>query len=176
MAVLGAQRWTDAEEALIRETMPRTSAEVAEVARKLGRTRQAVQNRVRRFRGRVRRRWTPAEDRELLALRVTPHTDRYRGQSAFAEIARRLGVSVQAARDRYNELMRKVGHHGQWTREGLWTPKEDATIRRALDSHERQVPWGTWNDVALILGRTPGAVRTRAYNLRRGFDGTGEPG
>ena len=34
-------------------------------------------------------------------------------------------------------------------------------IRRAFDPYKRRVPNGTRTDVALILGRTPEAVKTR---------------
>ncbi len=57
---------------------------------------------------------------------------------------------------------RKEGHcGGQWTTEGLWTAREDTTIRRALVT-EGRVPMGTWQDVALVLDRTVGAVKARA--------------
>ena len=52
MAVLGAQRWTPAEDDLIRETKPRTRAEVSRMARRLGRSRQAILHRVRHLRQR----------------------------------------------------------------------------------------------------------------------------
>ena len=170
MTVLGAQRWSTEDDAYLAERMPVTASEVAAVARTLGRSRQAIQNRVRKYRGKVRRRWSSEQDGLLLAVTVTPHTERHAGRSAFADIARQLGVTVDAARCRYHLLKRKAGHRGgQWTNEGLWTPREDATIRRALVP-DGPVPSGTWADVGLILGRTPGAVRTRAYNLRH--DGT----
>ena len=93
MAVLGAQRWNEADEQYLRETMPRAADDVDKVARKLGRTRHAVRYRVRRYRGRDQHTWTPEEDRELLAVVVTPHTERHAGRSAFADIAHKLGVS-----------------------------------------------------------------------------------
>ena len=165
--VLGARRWTPAEDAYLREAMPRSAAEVANAARKLGRSRHAILNRVRKFRGRVAHTWTAAEDRELLALRLTPHTERYAGGSAFDGIAARLGVTVQAVRDRYNDLKREAGHKGgQWTREGLWTEAEDAAIRAQIVNP--RIPNGTWDVIADRLGRTVGAVKTRAAKLRRG--------
>ena len=177
MAILGAQRWDAADDQFVRDTMPVTASEVDTAARKLGRSRHAVQNRVRRHRGRVQHTWADAEDRELLAVVVTPHTERHAGRSAFADIAHKLGVSVDAARCRYHVLKRKARHAGgQWTREGLWIPKEDATVLRALPD-DGPVPSGTWIDVGLILGRTPAAVRLRAYNLRKKAEyGTAEPG
>ena len=167
MGVMGAQRWSEADDQYVRDAMPVTASEVDTAARTLGRTRHAVRYRVRRHRGRVQHTWADAEDRELLAVTVTPHTARHAGRSAFADIAHKLGVSVDAARCRYHLLKRKAGHPGgQWTTVGLWTPKEDGTVLRALPDYG-PVPSGTWVDVALILGRTPGAVRLRAYNLRR---------
>lgn len=177
MAVLGAQRWSREDDQYIRETMPCTREEVARAARKLGRTRQAVQNRVRKYRGRVRRRWTPDQDAMLLDIRLTPHTERHEGKSAFADIAQQLGVSVQAARDRYDHLMREAGHKGgQWTVEGLWTPEEDAAIQSQIVPGQQRVSNGTWHVVAQRIGRSECAVRVRASKLRRGLlDGTAEP-
>ena len=161
MAVLGAQRWT--------------GAEVAHVSRKLGRSADAIRIRVRRFRGRVRRRWTPEEDALLMAIKLTPHTERFVGGGAFADIAARLGVTEIAARSRYDQLKRKAGHHGgQWTDDGLWTEYEDAVIRAQIVYP--RAPAGTWDVIADRLGRTPGAVRTRACKLRRGLDGTARSG
>ena len=126
----------------------------------------------------ARRRWTPEQDELLLRVRVTPHTERYKGHSAFADIARKLGVSLDAARSRYFALMRKNGRRGLWTRDGLWTSKEDDTVLRALpDPDHGRAPSDTWIDLGFILGRTPAAVRLRAYNLRKKAEyGTGGPG
>ena len=68
--------------------------------------------------------WTPEEDVALLAIELTPHTERYQGRGAFAVIADRLGRTVQACTDRYRRLMRDGGHvpGQQWTEEGLWDP------------------------------------------------------
>ena len=174
MAVLGAQRWTEADDKYIREAMPCTREEVARAARKLGRTRQAIQNRVRRYRGRVRRRWTPEEDALLLDIRLTPHTERYQGRSSLAEVAARIGVTETAAKSRYSLLKRKAGHEGgQWTDDGLWTKREDDLIRSQLNPDAQRVPNGTWDVIANRLGRTPEAVKQRAYKLRH--DGTAGP-
>ena len=50
-----------------------------------------------------------------------------------------------------------------------WTPEEDARIQAVLDRQPTGLPVedGTWQDFALILGRTHGAVRRRAAVLRR---------
>ena len=173
MAVLGAQRWTSREDALVCASMPRTAAEVAVVAGKLGRSASAVRSRVRRFRGRVARRWKSDEDRELLSIKLCPHTERHAGDGSFARIAAKFGVTEQTTRDRYDRLARKAGHRGgQWTDEGLWTREEDEAIRSAMAGH-RRVPNGTWPEVADALGRTLAAVRTRACALRR-LDGTAD--
>ena len=108
-----------------------------------------------------------------MAIKLTPHTERFVGGGAFADIAARLGVTEIAARSRYHQLKRKAGHHGgQWTDDGLWTEYEDAAIGAQLIPGERRVPDGTWDVIADRLGRTPGAVRARACKLRRGIDGT----
>ena len=109
-------------------------------------------------------RWTPEEDERLLAtVRPCPWTERHAGRDGFDDFA---GRSTKAARGRYQILMSRRGHRGRWTDEGRWSPKEDATIRRAFVAGGK-VPPGTWPDVALILGRTAEAVRQRAYKLRR---------
>lgn len=116
--------------------------------------------------------WTPEMDAALLGIELTPHTERYRGSGAFAAIAKRLGKTPQACVARYNRLMRQQGHNGgQWTEEGLWTAAEDRQIARIVEEHPGRVPMGTWPDVARVLGRTVGAVRLRAWKLRKGLAG-----
>ena len=51
-----------------------------------------------------------------------------------------FAAMVDAAKCHYQKLMRRVGDRDLWTRQDLWTPEEDATIRRAVVSHERQAP------------------------------------
>ena len=121
--------------------------------------------------------WTPEEDVALLAIELTPHTERYQGRGAFAVIADRLGRTVQACTDRYRRLMRDGGHvpGQQWTEEGLWTPEEDAVIERVIRDHPERAPFGRWPDVAGVLGRTLGAVRLRAWKHRRGLVARGRP-
>ena len=116
--------------------------------------------------------WTPAEDRMLLAVKLTPHTERHRGEGAFAQVAARLGRTAGACVSRYDVLVRQRGHTTgrQWTGEGLWGKAEDEAILRALrDAGEDAVPHGTWPDLAGVLGRTVGAVRLRAWKLRHGL-------
>ena len=64
-----------------------------------------------------------------------------------------------------NDQIGPVGD--QWTDGGLWTPDEDKVIRDQLAAPCERAPLGTWPEVALHLGRTPGAVRHRASNLRQ---------
>ena len=107
--------------------------------------------------------WTPEEDHVLLAAGLTPHTERWSGESRLQDVARELGRSEVACRSRLNRLMKRAGHQGgQWTTEGLWTAEEDEVIREAA-THDRP----GWASVAADLGRTPGACVTRAYNLRK---------
>ena len=65
--------------------------------------------------------------------------------------------------------MRRRGYKGgQWTREGLWAPREDCLIALTIEEYPERVPAGTWPDLAALLGRTVGAVvRLRACKLRR---------
>ena len=107
--------------------------------------------------------WTKDMDRELLAVGITPWTERYKPGGRLAKVAERLGVTEQAASDRLHRLKRKAGHTGgQWTTEGLWTEAEDGVIREAM-SRDRP----GWAFVAADLGRTPAACAVRAYNLRK---------
>lgn len=102
----------------------------------------------------------------LLACGLTPHTERHVGDGHLARAAKALGRSVIACTSRYSRLMRQRGHTGgQWTTVGLWTPEQDEVIRAHL--RPERVPPGTWQHVAELLGRTPGAVSTRAVKLRK---------
>lgn len=113
------------------------------------------------------RRWTPAEDAALLAVKLTPHTERFSGASALRQLGRQLGRSRVACSTRYERLQRKRGHvRGQWTQEGLWSEAEDRIFRRHLAPAGARVPHGTWGPVAEQLGRTPAACKTRAHKLR----------
>ena len=114
------------------------------------------------------RRWTPQEDARLLRAGLTPHTERYTGRSRLREAAAALGRSYGSCQSRLQRLMRRRGHQGgQWTREGLWEPREDCLVALTIEEHPERVPAGTWPDVAALLGRTVGAVRLRASKLRR---------
>lgn len=107
--------------------------------------------------------WTDEEDQVLLAAGLTPHTERWSGESRLQKAARELGRSEAACRSRLNRLMKRAGHEGgQWTTEGLWTPEEDEVIREAM-RHD----WPGWAFVAADLGRTRAACVTRACNLRK---------
>ena len=108
-------------------------------------------------------------DAVLLATKLTPHTERHTGLSGIGEVAKRLGKSRSACVSRLYKLMRARGHRpgDQWIDDGLWTPREDAVIRDHMGEPGERAPMGTWPVVALHLGRTPGAVRVRASNLRR---------
>ena len=104
-------------------------------------------------------------DRDLLAVRIQPHTERYRGSpSCFSEVAEKYGRTIRACITRYNKLRTK---RGQWTQEGLWTAAEDNLILAQIPLYGR-VEDGTWIEMSKILtARTVPAIRTRAYNLRR---------
>jgi len=103
--------------------------------------------------------WTPDMDRALLTCEVVPHTERYAGGGEITELARKLGKTPSACRDRLGKLL---GPRGLWTREGLWTAEEDNLIAgRMWDDRPG------WIDVAVELGRTYGAVCNRACQLRK---------
>ena len=109
--------------------------------------------------------WTPEMDQDLKAVRIQPHTERYRGSpSCFSEVAEKYGRTIRACITRYNKLRTK---RGQWTDVGLWTPEEDNLILAQIPLYGR-VADGTWVSVAEILtNRTLAAIRVRAWNLRR---------
>ena len=109
--------------------------------------------------------WTAKMDRELLSVRIQPHTERYRGSpSCFSEVAEKYGRTIRACTTRYYKLRTK---RGQWTQEGLWTAAEDNLILAQIPPYGR-VADGTWVSVAEILtNRTVAAIRVRAWNLRR---------
>ena len=112
-------------------------------------------------------RWTEEQDAVLLAIELTPHTERHEGDGALARIGRRLGRTESACRSRYRRLVRHAGHRGgQWTEDGLWTASDDAVVRDAIAGCSR-VPDDTWPAVAAQLGRTIGACKTRGSALRR---------
>ena len=113
--------------------------------------------------------WTPEGDALLLGAGLTPHTERWRGDGRLAAVAAKTGRTEQACRSRLNRILRDRGHRGgQWTDEGLWSADEDDAMRAHL--WQKPVPPGTWPAVAHDLGRTLGAVRTHAANLRRGSE------
>ena len=103
-----------------------------------------------------------------MSLTLTPHDERAHGESEMRKLARRLGRSYAACRNRYQVLKRKAGHvAGPWTNEGLWRDEEDRLIRTTTAGFSDCVPGEVWSMLAEALGRTPGAVRLRHYNLTR---------
>ncbi len=107
--------------------------------------------------------WSPEEDRLLLAAGLTPHTERWSGESRLRDVARELGRTETACCTRLNRLMKRAGHAGgQWTVEGLWTPEEDAVILEQAASGQPD-----WIATGRLLGRTRAACAVRAYNLRK---------
>ena len=115
--------------------------------------------------------WTEAEIASLLAAKLTPHDQRRHGPDkteSLEAVSKRLGRSYSACLSKRGKVEAERGHKTgeQWTVQGLWVPREDAVIRDHLSADGRPVAPGTWIDVAYHLGRTPGAVRTRATKLR----------
>ena len=112
--------------------------------------------------------WKPAMDRELLAVRIQPHTERYRGSpSCFSEVAEKYGRTIRACTTRYYNLRKRQGEIGFWTDVGLWTPEEDNLILAQIPLYGR-VAYGTWIQISEILtNRTLAAIRVRAFNLKR---------
>ena len=109
--------------------------------------------------------WTPEENAALLAAGLTPHTERWTGESRLRKVARRLGRTETASRSRLYRLMQKAGHEGgQWTTEGLWTEAEDHVIRGEM---VKGIGNADWISVGARLGRTSRACAVRAYNLRK---------
>ena len=108
-------------------------------------------------------------DAMLLNCSITRHDQRAYGKApgGLADVAKKFNKTYQAAVDRYDRLRRRQGIKGLWTRIGLWTSTEDDVIRNHMAAPGERVPLGTWPEVALHLGRTLGAVRTRACDLRR---------
>ena len=114
-------------------------------------------------------RWTAEMDAMLLTCSITPHDQRAYGKAAggLADVAKKFNKTYQAAVDRYHHLRQARGLRGLWTRIGLWSEVEDDVIRNHMAAPGERAPLGTWPEVALHLGRTLGAVRTRACDLRR---------
>ena len=114
-------------------------------------------------------RWTAEMDVALLNCSITRHDQWVYGKApgGLADVAKMFGKSYQSAADRYHRLRQRQGIGGLWTEVGLWAPAEDHVIRNHMAAPGERVPLGTWPEVALHLGRTLGAVRTRACNLRR---------
>ncbi len=115
--------------------------------------------------------WTEAEIALLMAAKLTPHDARFAGpdpDESLAAVAKKIGRSVNACRCKRARLELGRGHKvgTQWTVQGLWVPREDRIIRDHLSPDGQPVAPGTWPEVALYLGRTLGAVRTRASKLR----------
>ena len=109
--------------------------------------------------------WTAEEDKALLAAGLTPHTERWTGESRLRHVAGRLGRTERACCDRLRRLMRRAGHEGgQWTTEGLWTEAEDDVIRGEM---AKGIGNADWIATARVLGRTRAACAVRAYNLRK---------
>ena len=105
--------------------------------------------------------WTAVEDAAVLAAKLTPHTERFKGpdpEQSLAAVAKRLGRTLIACRTRRYHLARKAGERGLWTSVGLWTPAEDEIV----------LGYPPLKPIAQTLGRTLAAVRTRRCNLRRG--------
>ena len=116
--------------------------------------------------------WTPAEVKILLAATLTPHTDRWAGpdpENSLAAVGARLGRTEAACRSKRVKLERERGHKtGQkWTKDGLWTAREDRVIRDHMTPPGIRAPHGTWPMVGEYLGRTAAACRTRACALRK---------
>ena len=95
----GGRLWTEEEDAIVR-AIPRQSRDgtIDRVARELGRSRQAVVARrsERMPRAQEQRRWTPAEETELVRLRAAG--------MPFKAIGRRLRRTFKAASRRYHKL------------------------------------------------------------------------
>ena len=116
--VQGAQRWSKEQDELIRPCRarrprsPRWRANLG-VPDRLCRIESGASG------GAWRPRWPREEGQTLLAIKLTPYTERYAGESTLAEVAARLGVTEIAAKSRYDRLRRKAGHQGsQWTDDG----------------------------------------------------------
>ena len=107
------------------------------------------------------RHWTAVEDQILLAAKLTPHTERYKGphpKESLEAAAALLGRTLAACQSRRYRLEQKAGRRGAWTKVGLWTPDENKAVMAGT------LPLKL---VAEKLGRTVAAVRTRRFNLQR---------
>ena len=119
--------------------------------------------------------WTAAENAALLAVRLTPHDERHAGGDpveSLAAVATRLSRTESACRSRLYKLKLTAGKRGLWTKRGLWKPAEDDAIRARMWARS----WGEapgWQEVAEDLGRTEGACKTRACQLRKESRGRG---
>lgn len=100
MAVLGAQRWTEEQDGVILETMPRTNDDVMRVARKLGRSPMTVRHRVLRFsKERILSHWTAHEMRLVEeAARLNREIGQLKGDARLRQVAEQIGRSYMAVR------------------------------------------------------------------------------
>ena len=168
MGVVAARReyrfWTAEEDDLLRRCWPDPAVDTRELARRLGRTKGALQFRSdllnihRPFRGqRLGRVWTAEEDARLLEMCNASHSD--------ARIARELGRRRDSVRRRRKSLTlwRDCRKEGDPVRPGLpWTEKEDARLLNLMNQG--------WNSVRIgrDLGRSPAAVNLRKARMRHG--------
>ena len=144
-----ARRWTTSEDRELRGLYPE-GVPIAEIARQLGRSEEAVSERRRSLGMAPRPRsrpWSEGEDRLLRAAVGA-------GVPAQA-LAGTLRRSPEQVRRRRRALV------GAASRPRAYSPADDAAIRDA---------WGRGGDVdvnalALALGRSPGSLRSRAAKL-----------
>ena len=90
--------------------------------------------------------WTPGEDALLRSGERIPAGLEHRSPNGIKLRRRRLGIPQP--RHPYR----------------LWTPGEDAQIREAMARPDRERDWPA---LAVKLGRSSGATRTRGWTLRR---------
>lgn len=99
----------------------------------------------------VIRRWTPAEDARLAELVAEGKRD--------TEIARLMGRTADAIRDRRRRALRKRKGTRGWNGFPRWTADEDATLREMFETNHGD------REIGALLGRNWASVRERRRRL-----------
>ena len=138
--------WSAEEDDLLAKLQPHLIHQ--DIAALMGRTKQAVDSRVKALGLSTMTPWTKEDDK--LMIEISPYLTR-------DQMAELMGCGPDTVRRRAIQLgMRR----GRYRAQDTWTPEEDAALR-SLYTHHRN------SDIAVLLGRSKKSVETAAS--RRGL-------